>query len=108
MQIHGPSEQPASIGVRLNPGANGPFAVVDFGSTRIYVESIADADMLIKAYQLGDGDIEPLSDGEVAANAGARAGFTLERGWENWCRLTDRPYYSQDWNMGPGFSKTDK
>ena len=49
MQIHGPSEQPASIGVRLNPGANGPFAVVDFGSTRIYVESIADADMLIKA-----------------------------------------------------------
>jgi len=74
--------------------------------TSIYME--INAEMLIKAYQLGDGDIEPLSDGEVAANSGGRAGFTLERGWENWCRLTDRPYYSQDWNMGPGFSKTDK
>ena len=74
--------------------------------TSIYME--INAEMLIKAYQLGDGDIEPLADGEVAANSGGRAGFTLERGWENWCRLTDRPYYSQDWNMGPGFSKTDK
>jgi HCOMODA/2-hydroxy-3-carboxy-muconic semialdehyde decarboxylase len=66
------------------------------------------ADMLIKAYQLGEGDIQPMSEGEVAANAGARAGFTLERGWENWCKITERPYYSLDWNMGPGFSKTDK
>ena len=74
--------------------------------TSIYME--INAEMLIKAYQLGDGDIEPLTDGEAAANAGGRAGFTFERGWENWCRLTDRPYYSQDWDMGPGFSKTDK
>ena len=58
--------------------------------------------------QLGDGDIVPMSDGEVAANAGGRAGFTLERGWENWCREVGRPYYPMDWNMGPGFSKTDK
>ncbi len=74
--------------------------------TSIYME--INAEMLLKAYQLGDGDITPMSDGEVAANAGGRAGFTLERGWENWCRLVDRPYYPLDWNMGPGFSKTDK
>lgn len=74
--------------------------------TSIYME--INAEMLIKAYQLGEGEITPMSDGEVAANAGGRAGFTLERGWENWCRLTDRPYYPMDWNMGPGFSKTDK
>jgi HCOMODA/2-hydroxy-3-carboxy-muconic semialdehyde decarboxylase len=74
--------------------------------TSVYME--INAEMLIKAYQLAGDDIVPMSDGEVAANAGGRAGFTLERGWENWCRLTDRPYYPQDWNMGPGFSKTDK
>jgi ribulose-5-phosphate 4-epimerase/fuculose-1-phosphate aldolase len=74
--------------------------------TSIYME--INADMLIKAYQLGEGDLTPLSEGEVAANSGGRAGFTIERGWENWCRLVDRPYYAQDWNMGPGFSKTDK
>jgi ribulose-5-phosphate 4-epimerase/fuculose-1-phosphate aldolase len=74
--------------------------------TSVYLE--INAEMLIKAYQLGDGEIIPMSDGEVAANAGGRAGFTLERGWENWCKLTERPYYAQDWNMGPGFSKTDK
>jgi HCOMODA/2-hydroxy-3-carboxy-muconic semialdehyde decarboxylase len=74
--------------------------------TSVYME--INADMLIKAYQLGEGDVLPMSDGEVAANAGGRAGFTFERGWENWCRLTDRPYYAEDWNMGPGFSKTDK
>jgi HCOMODA/2-hydroxy-3-carboxy-muconic semialdehyde decarboxylase len=74
--------------------------------TSIYME--INAEMLIKAYQLAGDDIVPMSTGEVAANAGARAGFTLERGWENWCKLTERPYYPQDWNMGPGFSKTDK
>jgi HCOMODA/2-hydroxy-3-carboxy-muconic semialdehyde decarboxylase len=74
--------------------------------TSIYME--INADMLIKAYQLGEGEVTPLSEGEAAANAKARAGFTIERGWENWCRLVNRPYYAQDWNMGPGFSKTDK
>ncbi len=74
--------------------------------TSIYLE--INADMLIKAYQLGDGEVFPLSDGEVEANAKARAGFTIERGWENWCREVGRPYYAQDWNMGAGFSKTDK
>ena len=62
---------------------------------RIGATLVERSEMLIKAYQLGE------------ANAGGRAGFTLERGWENWCRLTDRPYYRPDWNMGPGFSGTD-
>jgi HCOMODA/2-hydroxy-3-carboxy-muconic semialdehyde decarboxylase len=74
--------------------------------TSIYME--INADMLIKAYQLGEGDVIAMSDEEVAKNAGGRAGFTYERGWENWCRLVDRPYFPMDWNMGPGFSKTDK
>jgi HCOMODA/2-hydroxy-3-carboxy-muconic semialdehyde decarboxylase len=74
--------------------------------TSVYLE--INADMLIKAYALGGEDIVPLSEGEANANASARAGFTLERGWENWCKRVDRPYYAADWNMGPGFSKTDK
>jgi len=74
--------------------------------TSVYME--INADMLIKAYQLGEGEVVAMSDEEVAKNAGGRAGFTYERGWENWCRLVDRPYYAMDWNMGPGFSKTDK
>ena len=74
--------------------------------TSIYME--INAEMLLKAYQLGDGEITPMSDGEVATNANARAGFTIERGWENWCREVGRPYYAADWNMGPRFSKTDK
>lgn len=74
--------------------------------TSIYME--INADMLIKAYQLGEGEVIAMSDEEVAKNAGGRAGFTYERGWENWCRLVERPYFPMDWNMGPGFSKTDK
>ena len=66
-------------------------------------------DVFAKATSLGGkGDVQPMSAGEVQANAGARAGFTIERGWENWCREVNRPYYAQDWNMGAGFSKTDK
>ncbi len=64
------------------------------------------ADMLIKA--LGMGEVEYLSDGEVATADKGRAGFTLERGWENWCSKVNRPYISQEWEMGPGFSKTDQ
>lgn len=73
--------------------------------TSVYLE--INAEMLIKTHQLAGDDITPLSDGEVAANAGGRAGFTLERGWENWCRETGRPYYPLEWDMGPGFSRTD-
>ena len=65
------------------------------------------AEMLTKAYQLGDADVQTLSDEEVAISARGRAGFTIERGWENWCRLTERPYHPQSWDMGPNFSRTD-
>lgn len=74
--------------------------------TSVYME--INAAMLIKALQLGDGDIKPMSDAEVAANAGGRAGFTIERGWENWCRETGRPYVPLAMDMGPGFSRTDR
>ncbi|MBX9740356.1 MAG: class II aldolase/adducin family protein [Beijerinckiaceae bacterium] len=73
--------------------------------TSIYME--ANAEMLIKALQLGGGEVHYLHDGEIAANTKGRAGFTWERGWENWCREVDRKYVAQTWDMGPGFSKTD-
>jgi len=34
--------------------------------------------------------------------------FTLERGWENWCRKVGRPYVAGDWDTGPGYSATDR
>ena len=72
--------------------------------TSIYTE--INAQMLGKALALGE--ITYLSDGEIAANTKGRAGFTLERGWENWCRSVNRPYYPLTWDMGPGFSRSDK
>ena len=74
--------------------------------TSVYME--LNAEMLIKALQLGGDDVTYLSEGEVEIATRGRAGFTLERGWENWCREVDRPYYPMAWEMGPGFSKTDK
>ncbi len=71
--------------------------------TSIYME--INAEMLIKALQMGE--VQPLHDGEVNANTRGRAGFTWERGWENWCREVNRPYRAKTWEMGPGFSKTD-
>lgn len=72
--------------------------------TSIYTE--INAQMLGKALALGE--ITYLSDGEIAANTKGRAGFTFERGWENWCREVSRPYRPLAWEMGPGFSKSDK
>ena len=72
--------------------------------TSVYME--LNAEMLIKALSMGE--VMYLSDGEIEAITKARAGFTLERGWENWCRAANRPYHPQSWEMGPGFSKTDK
>ncbi len=69
----------------------------------IYME--LNAEMLIKAQAMGE--VTFLSEGEVEANARGRAGFTLERGWENFCREVGRPYYPLAMEMGPGFSKTD-
>lgn len=72
--------------------------------TSVYTE--INAQMLGKALALGE--IIALSDGEIAANTNGRAGFTLERGWENWCRSVDRPYYPLKRDMGPGFSRSDQ
>jgi ribulose-5-phosphate 4-epimerase/fuculose-1-phosphate aldolase len=71
--------------------------------TSIYME--LNAEMLIKALSMGE--VIYLSDDEIAAITKGRAGFTLERGWENWCRRVGRPYVARDWGMGEGFSKTD-
>ena len=72
--------------------------------TSIYTE--INAQMLGKALALGE--VTSLSDGEIAANTKGRAGFTLERGWENWCREVGRPYYPRVMDTGPGFFRTDK
>jgi len=72
--------------------------------TSIYTE--INAQMLSKALAMGE--VTYLSDGEIAANTKGRAGFTLERGWENWCRSAGRPYFPLTWDMGPGFSRSDK
>ena len=71
--------------------------------TSVYME--INAEMLIKALAMGD--VTYLSDGEIAAITKGRAGFTFERGWENWCHRVGRPYVPSSWNMGEGFSKTD-
>jgi ribulose-5-phosphate 4-epimerase/fuculose-1-phosphate aldolase len=72
--------------------------------TSIYME--LNAQILGKAMAMGE--FIALSDGEIAATTKGRAGFTFERGWENWCRSVDRPYFPLSWDTGPGFSKTDK
>jgi len=61
--------------------------------------------MLIKALSMGE--VVYLSDGEIAAITKGRAGFTFERGWENWCRRVGRPYVPHSWDMGEGFSRAD-
>src|SRR3989440_3779953 len=71
--------------------------------TSVYME--LNAEMLIKALSMGD--VTYLSDGEIAAITKGRAGFTFERGWENWCRRVGRPYLPSNRDMGEGFSKTD-
>lgn len=48
MQIHGPSATVGAIIARLNT-VREPFAVIDLGGMTIHVESVADADELIKA-----------------------------------------------------------
>ena len=48
MQIHGPSGSFDKIPVHLN-GADGSFAVIEFGDASVYVETPADCDKIIKA-----------------------------------------------------------
>lgn len=71
--------------------------------TSVYME--INADMLLRARTLGD--VITLSDGEIEAITRARSGFTLERGWENWCRKVGRPYVQGSTETGPGYSATD-
>lgn len=72
--------------------------------TSVYME--INAEMQIKA--MGMGEVVYLSQGEIDAITTARAGFTWERGWENWCRRVGRPYARKSWETGPGFSATDR
>ena len=72
--------------------------------TSVYME--INANLLLQSLSLGE--VTYLSDGEIEAITKGRAGFTLERGWENWCRRVSRPYVPGKWNTGEGFSRTDK
>lgn len=69
--------------------------------TSVYME--LNAAMLIQARLLGA--VTYLSDGEIDAIARGRAGFTLERGWENWCRQVGRPYHPGDMDVGAGYAR---
>lgn len=73
--------------------------------TAIYLE--INAEIQFRAASMGN-EINFLSDGEVGKISKGRAGFTLERAWENWATRAGRPYVPKDWNMGEGFSKTDR
>ena len=72
--------------------------------TSVYME--LNADMQIKAMSMGN--VTFLSDGEIEAITAGRAGFTFERGWENWCNRVGRPYVSGVWETGSGYSRTDR
>jgi len=71
--------------------------------TSVYME--LNADMQMKAMAMGD--VDYLSEGEIAAIKRGRAGYTFERGWENWCNRVRRPYVPGDREFGEGFSRTD-
>lgn len=72
--------------------------------TSVYMEM--NADMQIKAMSMGE--VTYLSSGEIAAVKSGRAGFTLERAWEDWCNRVGRRYVPGTWNYGSGFSRTDR
>jgi ribulose-5-phosphate 4-epimerase/fuculose-1-phosphate aldolase len=72
--------------------------------TSIYME--INAGLLIQSLSLGD--VVYLSDGEIETITKGRGGFTIERGWENWCRRAGRPYVSGEWTTPKGYSRSDK
>lgn len=72
--------------------------------TSVYME--LNAGMQMKAMAMGN--VTYLSSGEIATIEKGRAGFTFERGWENWCHKVGRPYVSGTWEFGEGYSRTDK
>jgi ribulose-5-phosphate 4-epimerase/fuculose-1-phosphate aldolase len=53
----------------------------------IYLE--LNANLQMKAMAMGD--VKYLSSGEVDAVIARTSGFTVDRGWEYWCRRADRP-----------------
>ena len=59
--------------------------------TAIYLEINAAIQLKVMAMGKSEKDIQFLTPGEVAIIEKARAGYTLERGWENWCRRVSRP-----------------
>lgn len=72
--------------------------------TSIYLE--INAKMQTSCLSVGN-EINFLTPGEVELIGRGRAGFTLERGWENWCKRAGRSYVPGSNEMGEGFSKTD-
>ena len=73
--------------------------------TSVYME--LNANLLMQSLTLGEGEVTYLSEGEIEAITKGRAGFTFERGWENWCNRVGRPYLAKEWTAGEGFSRTD-
>jgi HCOMODA/2-hydroxy-3-carboxy-muconic semialdehyde decarboxylase len=71
--------------------------------TAIYLE--LNADLQMKAIAMG-GEIMFLSEGEIDIITRGRAGFTLERGWENWCQRVGRQYVPQEMSMGEGYLRS--
>lgn len=75
--------------------------------TSIYLEINAGIQLRAMAAGKGEKDIKFLTPGEVRIIEKARAGYTLERGWENWCRRVGRPYYPNEMTIGEGFSRSE-
>lgn len=48
-----------------------------------------------------------LSTEEIDTIKRGRAGFTFERGWENWCHSVGRAYVPGSSEFGEGYSRTD-
>ena len=71
--------------------------------TSVYME--INAEMQLKAMSMGE--VTYLSAGEIRAVKTGRGGFTLERGWENWCNRVGRPYVPHELSIGEGFSRSD-
>jgi HCOMODA/2-hydroxy-3-carboxy-muconic semialdehyde decarboxylase len=72
--------------------------------TAIYME--LNANMQMKAMAMGE--VNYLSTEEIDTIKRGRAGFTFERGWENWCHAVGRTYVPGSSEFGEGYSRTDK
>jgi ribulose-5-phosphate 4-epimerase/fuculose-1-phosphate aldolase len=74
--------------------------------TSIYLEINASIQLRAMAMGKSEKDIQFLTPGESKIIEKARGGYTLERGWENWCRRVNRPYYPKEKTIGEGFTKS--